>query len=51
MCRRYNHDYFARKKFLGHIMNKNKEIHERMEENAKTSAIEYQVPSPRNSRP
>jgi hypothetical protein len=43
MCRKYNHDYFARKHFLGHIMHKSKEIQEQIVENAKINAIEYQV--------
>jgi len=43
MCRKYNHDYFARKSFLNHIIKKNKVIQEQMEESSKTGAIEYQV--------
>ena len=42
MCRKYNHDYFARKQFLGHIMNKTKLVQDQMEEQAKASNIDYQ---------
>lgn len=43
MCRKYQHDYFARKQFLGHIVEKNGEVQEKMEETSKANAIEYQV--------
>ena len=42
MCRRYNHDYFARKQFLGHVTTNAKEVQEQIEEQAKINEIECQ---------
>lgn len=43
MSRKYVHDYYARNCFLDHIMQKNAEVRNQMDEGAKISAVEEQV--------
>ena len=42
ICRRYNHDYFARKQFLGHVVTNAIEVKEQIENQGKLNEIECQ---------